>query len=216
MSSDFPSKTFEMLLEAATRGSREALGELLQPFEYVLRARARRQLGDDLMLAVGATVVVQEVFVAAIEDFRHFRGGTAEEFKNWLLAILYHKITDFRKRCEAAKRDIMRQVALTPKIEKGLTTVERSEETSNIEEELKRDCMKQALAVLSTRYQQVITLRYLKGLTWGEIAARMERSEEAIKKLCERGLMCLQYEAKERFKVKKKVRPRWTDVPSLS
>ena len=69
--------SFARLLDQARAGSREALGEVLKAFEYVLEKKARRfHRSGALRSKWGDSDLVQSTFLDAQRSFRQFRGRT--------------------------------------------------------------------------------------------------------------------------------------------
>src|SRR5262245_34929568 len=101
---------FEALVAEARRGSRDAMGKLLQESGDYLLLVANRELGTDLRNKIGVSDVFQETFVQARGCFGQFRGGSERELLHWLRRILIRQILAARNRYQAAaKRSIDRE-----------------------------------------------------------------------------------------------------------
>ena len=88
--SDSTDSLLHDLLEAARRGDRDALGDLLQRHSGYLQLLVSGRLDKRLQSRVNASDVVQETFLEAHRDFGQFRGSSEAQFAAWLKAILAH------------------------------------------------------------------------------------------------------------------------------
>jgi RNA polymerase sigma-70 factor (subfamily 1) len=177
----------EALIAEARAGSKKALGELLQVFRVDLERMAKRQMGADLLVKTAASEAVQETLLTALTVFPAFKGHTQKQFWSWLTRILYHRVEDLRKQFHSGKRDVGREIPLTDAIAKGL----KAEEGENGEKKERRlkeqwELIRQTYWRLPEPYRQVIKLHYIEGRPFTEIAAVMQRSVPAAKKLCSR------------------------------
>src|SRR5688500_12674425 len=112
---DEPARGSARWLGPARAGSAEALGRLLEEFRGYLLTVARQQLDPGLGPKVSPSDVVQQTFLEAQRDFRHFHGDTDEELKAWLRRLLQHNLADMTRRYRGTgKRDAAREVRLPP------------------------------------------------------------------------------------------------------
>jgi RNA polymerase sigma-70 factor, ECF subfamily len=177
------------LIDAAKCGSKEALGELLERYRIVLKRKAHRHIGADLIKKVDTSEVVQETLFAAVREFPKFKGCSEDEIIGWLVRILVHRIQNLGKQFHSGKRDVGRETPLTKDIAQGLQMREPADE--NERERLLRVqtvAMRRSFAELPTDYQQVIRLHYREKMPFKEVGVVLQRSEEAVKKLWTRAL----------------------------
>jgi RNA polymerase sigma-70 factor, ECF subfamily len=73
-------------LSAARKGSKEALGVLLEPCRAYLLKVAAELLGPKFLSKADATDLVQETFLETHRDFVHFHGTDESELRAWLRA----------------------------------------------------------------------------------------------------------------------------------
>ena len=175
------------LLSAARGGSLEALGEALELCRRYLLAIANRQLNPSLQAKFGASDIVQQTFLEAQRDFQRFHGSSLEELQAWLTHLLLHNLTDVaREYQETDKRRIDREVGLptgsTSGVSGGPATDTPSPSAHAMADE-QAERIRQVLDTLPNDYRQVIVWRYQEEHSFAEIAQRMGRSENAVRKL---------------------------------
>ncbi|MHC5539902.1 sigma-70 family RNA polymerase sigma factor [Singulisphaera rosea] len=107
---DLPVKTW---LDAARKGSLEALGWAFEAYRPYLDQTAKQWLGADLVVKEDVTDVVQETFLEAFRDFDQFHGNDQAEWKSWLRQILLHNLSHLQRRYRGTgKRLLKREVPL--------------------------------------------------------------------------------------------------------
>jgi RNA polymerase sigma-70 factor (ECF subfamily) len=185
----------EQELEAARKGQVELLGRVLETCREHLLVLARQELGPDLAGKLGPSDLVQETFLAAHRDIAAFRGKTVDELRAWLQAILRHRVANARRHYRAsAKRNVEREVALKAEPPSagvgGLANGATSPSGQAMRDE-RRAALAVALKDLPAHYRQVIEWHHRDRLTFDEIAALMEISSEAARKLWGRALLRL-------------------------
>jgi len=184
-------------LPAARAGSREALGQAFEAYRAYLLLIANRQIDPELRAKGGASDLVQETFLEAQRDFARFGGNSPAELQAWLRQLLLHNLANFARRYrETNKRQVAREVALpeeTPSGEQGpgLPADTPSPSGQAIAHE-QAAAVERALKQLPEDYREVITLRYQEGRSFEEIAHRLQRSENAARKLWFRAIEHLQ------------------------
>ena len=188
--------TTEELLEAARRGSHEALGRLLESWRHYLLLVAREELPADLRGKVGASDLVQQTFLEAQQDFGRFRGGTEDEFLGWLRRILRNNVANLtRQYSGTGKRQVGREVPLADVPSGELGGGRAGGEPSPSAQALGREqdeALERALARLPEHYRQVIRWRNYERCSFEEVGRRLGRSAEAARKLWGRALDELQ------------------------
>ena len=183
----------EQLLADACSGRTESLGRVLELNRADLALLARAQIGLQLQGRVDASDLVQQTFLDACRDFRHFRGTSHREWVAWLRKILFYNLARVVQRQVAAKkRSTRREVSLNQRV----SAMERSSGANQIETALvsrwcspssqarRREgnaCLANQLARLPADYRDVLVLRNLEGLPFPEVARRMGRSAGAVR-----------------------------------
>lgn len=165
----------QRLLEAIQRKDRKATAEFVSRyadavFRYVhFRLVPHTDQADDL---------VQDVFLAAWENLRQYRGTSSLE--SWLLGIARHKVADYYRAClrEPKPPELSQE-------EPGVETVS-PEFAEILDGELQRKRTWQTLTRLPEKYRFVLLWRYWDKCSAREMAARTGKTEKAIERLLAR------------------------------
>ncbi len=181
------------LLGSAVEGDRYALERLLIGYQSRLIARIRRRFPPDLKTVISPEDILQETYVEIFRSIRSFESTGRNAFHRWLLAVAENRLVDNVRTHRAAKRGGGRvRIAVTTGssvaplmeiLQPTSHTPSRSAAVHEIE-----SAVWVALAALKPEYREALQLRFLKGLSVAEVAARMKRSEWSVHKLCSRGL----------------------------
>jgi RNA polymerase sigma-70 factor (ECF subfamily) len=191
--------TLAAMAQART-GDSAALGRLLDQHRLYLAVIARVQLDRGLQAKVDASDVVQETFLEAHRDFPQFRGETVGELVAWLRQILTRNLANqARHYRDTRRRDVRREQGLgaTPggSADGPAATISTPSQTAGRREAL--DLLADALVRLPDDYRQVIILRNLEELSFAEVAERMGKTVDSVKKLWARGLVHLRKQLPE-------------------
>lgn len=182
----------ELIDEARAKGN-EPLGRLLQLYRNYLSILASTQLNARMQARVSPSDLVQEAMLAAHRDFEQFRGHSEREFLGWLRQILinclHHAIATHVK---AKKRDVRCEVS----IDQMNAALERSavqmancladtgpSPSAVVRQREQSVALADQLARLKPQYRDVIVLRNLRGLSFNEVAERMNRKPGSVRML---------------------------------
>lgn len=189
------------LLNLARGGHVHALGQLLELFRNYLELLARLQISRRLRGKIDAADLVQETFLDAHAGFARFRGTTEAELAGWLRQILTSNALSLARRYFGTQR---RNVRLEREWADELEQSSRAlhlgliaPQSSPSQQAVKREqavLLADALKHLPEDYREAIVLRQLEGLSFPEVAQRMERSLDSVKKLWMRALTRLRHE----------------------
>lgn len=188
--------TLELLLPLARQGREAALGDLLTLYRDYLKLLAQVHIDRRLQSKVDASDVVQDTLLKAHQAFSQFAGDTEREFTAWLRRVLASCLVDFARRYRRTSRrqlDLERQIQdlddasrnLAGGLAQGATP---SEYASRRERAV---LLANALAKLPQEYRQAVVLRHLEGLPFADVAGKMGKSVDSVKKLWVRGLALL-------------------------
>jgi RNA polymerase sigma-70 factor (ECF subfamily) len=173
------------LVEAARNGDTETLGQLLQSYRPYLLRIANDGLPAGLQPKLGASDLVQDTLVAALNCFARFTGRTPAKLKSWLRTILLRQMARAAEYYAGTrKREVRREV---PFVVEALAA-DQSSPSSPARREEQAETVRQALSRLPERYRQVLVWREWDDLSFAEIAARLERSVDAVRMLWLRAL----------------------------
>lgn len=186
--SGYARREIKPLLEAARQGDRQSIGELLDHYRSYLTLLGSLHFQRRLQARVGQSDVVQEALLRAHRHFGQFRGQTEPELMAWLREILVNSLARYVElHVRAAKRDVRRDVSLEG-VAGGVTAEpgHSDESQSPHAELLSREgsaLLAQLLAQLPEHYKEVLVLRNIQGLSFDEVAARLDRSPGATRML---------------------------------
>ncbi len=188
----------EQLLLRARAGEDPALGRLLESYRAYLVLLARVQIGRRLQGKADASDVVQEAFLGACRDFPQFRGTTEKEFLGWLRQILAHLLANLVRHYQGSqRRDVRLERQLTLELDQSSQALDRglvnprsspSEQASRREQAV---LLAEALGRLPDDVRELLILRHLEGLTFPEVADRLGRTLDSVKKQWPRALASL-------------------------
>jgi RNA polymerase sigma-70 factor (ECF subfamily) len=193
----------ESLLRLAQQGDGDALGELLALYRDYLKLLARLQIDRRLRRKLDASDAVQEAMLAAHRGFGQFRGGSERELLAWLRQILATSLAGLARQYVGTQR---RRLDLERELAHGLEDASRVMDARLIQHSspsrraIRREeavLLANALARLPADYREVLVLRHLEGLSFPEVAERMGRSIDSVKKLWSRGLVRLRNELED-------------------
>jgi RNA polymerase sigma-70 factor (ECF subfamily) len=185
----------ERQLEKARGGDPVILGHLLESYRSHLLLLARIEIGRQLQGKVDASDIVQETFLDAHRYFPGFRGTGEPQFVQWLRGILAGTLGNtLRRYLGTQARDVRLERSIRAEADhssQGLSGVLIDSGASPSQHAIREEQtlrVAEALSGLPEDYQRVIVLRHVEGLTFPEIAERMERSLDSVQKLWLRGL----------------------------
>jgi RNA polymerase sigma-70 factor (ECF subfamily) len=180
----------------AVAGDAAALERLLLSHYDRLAAEIARKLPRHLASVIAPDDVLQEAFVVAFREIRHFQLRGPGAFHAWLAAIAQNRLFDLVKGQRAAKRGGGRvardpRAGATEKSMVGLLELLNVHEHTPSRSFAGREAVNAVhvgLATLKDDYREALRLRYIEGLPVAEVAARLQRTERAVHMLCHRGL----------------------------
>jgi RNA polymerase sigma-70 factor (ECF subfamily) len=185
----------EQLLHQVRTGDGPALGRLLELYRAYLVVLARVQIGRRLQGKVDASDLVQEAFLGATRDFPQFRGTTEPEFLSWLRQILASLLANLVRHYQGTqRRDVRLERQLAVELEQSSQALDHSlvaPQSSPSHQAIRREqsvLLAEALGRLPREWRDLLILRHLEGQTFPEVAQRMGRSVDSVKKLWPRAL----------------------------
>lgn len=185
----------EALLARARAGDPDALGRLLDGYRNYLGLLARVGVGRRLRGKADEADAVQDALLAAGRDFPAFRGATEPELTAWLRRILSRAVANLARRyAGTGKRDVGLERSLAADLDRSSQALDlglAARQSSPSQRAARREqavLLADALAALPPDHREVVVLRNLEDLPFPAVAARMGRSEDAVKKLWARAL----------------------------
>ena len=171
-----PEATDERLVAAAQSGSPDAFAVLFRRYRPEIARYASRTLGDDAR----AEDVVQEAFLSALRGI-----GTLDRpagFKPWLYRIAHNACIDQMRRRARAEEVSFDANAIPAAEEIRLFRHVPSNHAQVAQKEEFRH-LRQALTDLPASQAEILVLRELEGLSYDEIAVRMNISVSAVESM---------------------------------
>ncbi len=172
------------LLDEARGGDRAALDELFGRHRGRLYAFTRSAMGGASRGSVAAEDVLQETLLEASRKLGSFEDRGPSSFYRWLVAIARFKVREADRARRAGKRAIESPLGDDP----------AARDTSPSGRAMRREraeILRDALAALPGEQGEAVRLRYLEALPVADVAARIGKSEGAVKALVARGLASL-------------------------
>jgi RNA polymerase sigma-70 factor (ECF subfamily) len=183
------------LIGQARAGDGAALGQLFALYRRYLGLLARVQIGRRLQGKADPSDLVQDTFLKAHRNFAQFRGNHEGELVAWLRQILAATLANLvRHYLGRQRRDVRLEQELAADLDQSSRLRDRgllAREASPSDLAARREQavrLADALDRLPANYREVLVLRHLEGLTFPEVARRMERSLGSVEKLWIRAL----------------------------
>lgn len=177
------------LLTRARAGDPAALAALFELHRVVLEARVRRFLPRAVQRRVSVSDVVQETRLLAFERTAAFEPRNDGAYRAWLLRIAELKAREaLRAHAGTSKRAVGREVTQGDAAPAPEGTARDPSPSGAAMRAEARALVLGALAQLLPDHREVLRLARLESLPIREVAERMGRSVEAVKKLYGRAL----------------------------
>ena len=171
------SVTTELLIERLRRGDQAAFGTLVETYRERVRGFVRTRMGARVHAELDAEDIVQETFLRALEGLEEFQWQGEPLFFRWLCGIaknvILHTATR-RKRREALGDKVRERSSTSPS-----RAMRRDERFDRLED---------AFSQLPAEQRDVLRLARLEGLTFPEIARRLDRRPDAVRQIAVRAL----------------------------
>jgi len=175
----------------------QALADLLERSRPQLLGYIERRLGEALRKKVESPDVYQETAVAALQAWPNAELGDRDPF-GWLCQIAEQRIVDLSRRFAARKRAADREVPLNARAIGAsrefldLLAASLTSASSVAARDERAARLNDAIAQLPKESQEVLRWRYVDGLPTKEIAAKIGKSDGAVRVLLTRTLHKLQ------------------------
>jgi len=155
-------------------------------------------MGKELRRKLDSMDVVQDALIHALGGITDFTYENEGDFVRWLSRITENALRDNWERFHAEKRDIRKEVPLGNTRRRSgsrLSGVPRpiATTTPSVILSRKEDLAKleKAIDALNPEYKEIIVLTKIEGLGYQEIANRVGKSTEAVRKLTSRAMTAL-------------------------
>lgn len=184
------------LIALAQSGERLAFERLLVRHQRRLAEYIGRRIPARMRSLIDADDILQEAFADGFEALGDFRPTGPDAFYSWLVRIAENNLLDAVKAYRAAKRGGgWRRAAENPDDQLAqvlsLLAVHQRTPSRSVARHEALAAVQTALPGLKADFREVLRLRFLEGLSVGETATRMNRTEWAVQKLTARALASL-------------------------
>jgi RNA polymerase sigma-70 factor (ECF subfamily) len=190
----------DSLLRRAHAGDTQALGDLLALYRDYLKLLAKLQIDRRLRRKLDASDVVQDALLMAHRHFQQFRGSSENELLAWLrqilatsMAVVVRHYFGTKQRRLHLERELRHELDDASRVLNTRLVQKNTPSTAAVARE-EGVLLANALARLPEHYREVLVLRHLEGLSMAEVAERMGRSIDSVKKVWSRGLIRLRSE----------------------
>jgi RNA polymerase sigma-70 factor (ECF subfamily) len=179
----------EGLVERAREGDSDALACLLERHRQAMQRFADARMPGRLRRRVSVADVVQEAQLVALDRAAEFEPRGPDSFRNWLFGIVDRKVREtIRNHDGAAKRSLRREVTRAARRETGQFRARQPTPSQVAIGAETADLAERAMAALSDDHRTVLRLTRREHLRLEEVADRMGRSRDAVRKLLDRAL----------------------------
>lgn len=165
-------------LARAQRGDAEAVGVLYDQHRDAILRYLWVRLGDHAL----AEDLTGDVFMRMLRALPNYRPGPVP-FRAWLYRIARNLLMDYYRKTDERAAIPLHSVEAQAHPNNDLA--------AHAEQHLEIDRVRRALQRLDEGQREVVTLRFLAGLSLQETAAALDKTEAAIKALQHRGLAAL-------------------------
>lgn len=193
------------LMGQARAGDAHSLGLLLESYRNYLTLLADREIGRRLQRKVDAADIVQEAFLEAHRQYKNFQGHAEAQLTEWMRTILAGVLANTVRRYFGTQaRDVRLEHEFVEDLQQSscqLATWAVARESSPSAKAVRGEqtlIIADGLAKLSEDYRMVLMMRHLDGLSFAEIAVKLNRSVDSVEKLWVRGLAKLKKTCAER------------------
>ena len=170
---------------------------IIAQYEPYLRMLARTQMRKAYQAKLGASDMVQQAMLQAVQGLEGFRGATEAEFRAWLRQILARHLCHLDRDLHRDKRDIRREQSMEQKLAQSSMRLEGllagNGPTASQQFAIGENVLQIAGAInrLPDAQAEAVRLHYLEDMKLSEVAQRMGKSTGAIAGLLHRGMKTL-------------------------
>jgi RNA polymerase sigma-70 factor (ECF subfamily) len=151
-----------------------------------LLAFIRLRMGRTLRSKMESRDILQAALMKSFQHLEDFKGSDTQSLGAWLARIAEREIADRVDFHQRQRRDAAREEPL----DDGVPAPVKSALTQAILDEKARQ-LEAAMDTLSDAHREIILLRKFEELSFGEIARRVGKSEDACRMLLARAMVAL-------------------------
>jgi RNA polymerase sigma-70 factor, ECF subfamily len=182
-----PPEDRQAQLDRARGGDSAALGELFQAYRPYIRVIARAAREGCAPARLDDSDLIQDTLLLAHRAFGRFRGTTVAEFAGWLRQLTLRTVGHtVRAHLGTGKRDAALEQPLADF--DALAVPDGSSPDGRAAQHERAAKIAAAIEQLPEEMQQVVLGRLLDGLPYSALAARLDKSEGALRVVYTRAL----------------------------
>ena len=154
----------EALIELIIKDDQELFGEIVKRYQdklerYIVRLGSSREQSQD---------IVQDTFIKSFKNLRSF--NTKLKFSSWIYRIAHNHLANHYR--DSKPQVDIDDVAYSLQGDDGREVMERVEDSMHLEEGLDQ---------LSAEDRNLVTMKYLLGYSYKDMASALEKSSDALK-----------------------------------
>ena len=183
------------LVALAKEGDKSALNRLYRVYSERVRRMVRFRMSKELRSKLESVDVVQDALIHALSGLDDFTYKSEGDFVRWLSKIAENELRGSLKKLHADKRDIRKEVPLDnykPTAGGGFFgppgPIEATTPSVIMSRKEDLDKLEKAIDELKPEYREAIVLTKIDGLSYKEIAGRLGKSSDAVRKLVSRAM----------------------------
>lgn len=171
----------------------EEVRELMRYYRPLLKEIIRRRWDRRMQRRIDPSDALQTTWISVVQGVGSRRFEDRSQFAGFLIRILCNQLENFRRCVFAKKRSVLREQSDGDLIDDGeLTDSGLGDEILDrmIREEMIEEVLC-AILKLPRELQRLLRWRFRKGMTYAEIAQRLERKEDEVRYLvdqCVKGI----------------------------
>jgi len=164
----------QQLVARASAGDEAAWHALYRRYRPLLSVLLRDEYSDILRARLETDDVLQSSFLAAFQRLPSFEYRSEDSFRNWLRMIVVHKLRDrIRQNLRRRRGRMLEGFEIDP--DRMADTKSHAETPSRVLSQAERHAqVLEAMSHLPEVDQEILTLRTLERLPWGEICQLLE------------------------------------------
>jgi RNA polymerase sigma factor (sigma-70 family) len=181
----------------------ESVRELMTHYRPLLYEIARRRWRRQFQRRMDPSDALQLTWTSIAMSRRKNRFENRDHFMGFLMKTLSHHLVNIHRSLYAQKRSVAREVEPSEASNQPILDVQADDPTALdqlIEQELVVDTL-QAMLRLPRELQRLLRWRFRKGMTYGEIAEKIDRTEDDVRRLVEKCVraLCLDLQINSRI-----------------
>jgi RNA polymerase sigma-70 factor (ECF subfamily) len=186
------------LVAMAKDGNESAISQLWTVYGARVHWIMRLRMGKELRSKLESTDLAQDALLSALGDLENFTYKNEGDFLRWISTIAENRLRDNLDKLHADKRNIRKEIRISKpganpvsKSAVSFTPIEATTPSVIMSRKEELDKLEKAIDKLKPDYKQVIVLAKIEGLSYKEIADKLGKTSEAVRKLISRAMAAL-------------------------